>query len=66
MHFDDPAALDTNHDGEISADELAAGMEARRDQWRASRQGSGTAVGSDGQPVVRNLGRTGSATPSGQ
>ena len=37
MHFDDPAALDTNHDGDISADELAAAMQARRDQRRADR-----------------------------
>jgi EF hand domain-containing protein len=37
MHFDDPAAIDTNHDGDISADELGAAITARRDQRRAAR-----------------------------
>jgi len=37
MHFDDPAAIDTNHDGDISADELAAALKARRDQRRNDR-----------------------------
>jgi EF hand domain-containing protein len=39
MHFDDPAAIDTNHDGDISADELAAALRARRDR-RATARGS--------------------------
>ncbi|HEY1552194.1 MAG TPA: EF-hand domain-containing protein [Kofleriaceae bacterium] len=38
MHFDDPAAIDTNHDGDISADELEAAMKARREQFRAQRE----------------------------
>jgi EF hand domain-containing protein len=49
MRFDDPAALDTNHDGDISADELAAAMKARFDQRRAQRAGSGSADGSGGE-----------------
>ena len=44
MRFDDPTALDTNHDGDISADELAAGMQARRDQRRADHTGSAAAA----------------------
>ena len=40
MKFDDPVALDTNHDGDISVDELVAGMKARADKRRAQR-GSG-------------------------
>jgi Ca2+-binding EF-hand superfamily protein len=41
MHFDDPAAIDTNHDGDISADELVAAMKARADLRRTHRAGSG-------------------------
>jgi hypothetical protein len=37
LRFEDPAALDTDHDGNISADELAAGLRARREQRRAGR-----------------------------
>jgi hypothetical protein len=43
MKFDDPAALDTNHDGDISTDELLAAMKARAEQRRAQRAGSGAA-----------------------
>ncbi|HEY0481073.1 MAG TPA: EF-hand domain-containing protein [Kofleriaceae bacterium] len=52
MRFDDPGALDTNHDGDISADELAAGMKARADRRRAARTGSDGSAGSadDGTP----------------
>jgi len=39
MHFDDPAAVDTNHDGDISADELVAALKVRREQRRADRDG---------------------------
>jgi|GEM_PF-4448897 len=35
MCFTDPAALDTNKDGDISADELEAGMQARCADLRA-------------------------------
>jgi Ca2+-binding EF-hand superfamily protein len=45
MRFDDPAAIDTNHDGDISTDELVAAMKARADQRRAQRAGSGNADG---------------------
>lgn len=41
MRFDDPAALDTNHDGDLSVDELVAGMKARADKRRAQLAGSG-------------------------
>lgn len=41
MHFDDPASLDTNHDGDISVDELVVAMKARADLRRAQRAGSG-------------------------
>jgi hypothetical protein len=34
MHFDDPAAVDTNHDGIISIDELETAFIARREKWR--------------------------------
>ncbi len=47
MHFDDPASLDTNHDGDISVDELLAAMKARADLRRAQR-GPGSAGGSGG------------------
>jgi hypothetical protein len=47
MRFDNPAALDTNHDGDISVDELEAGMKARRDLWRARRDGSGGGGGNE-------------------
>ena len=51
MKFDDPAALDTNHDGDISADELEAGMKARREEMRAQRlQGSSVVGGSATAP----------------
>jgi hypothetical protein len=50
MRFDDPAAIDTNPDGDISADELAVAMKARFDQARAQRAGSGKADGTgDGE-----------------
>ena len=51
IRFDDPAAIDTNHDGDISADELVAAMKARADLRRTHRAGSGgpgAAEGSDG------------------
>src|SRR4029077_14799276 len=50
MRFADPAAVDTNHDGDISADELAVAIKARMDARRAQHA---SAAGSDG----------GSATP---
>jgi hypothetical protein len=40
MRFDNADALDTNHDGDISAEELAAAMKARRDQRRGDRAGA--------------------------
>ncbi len=45
--FDDPAALDTDHDGYISLPELDAAMKARREQMRARwrGRGGGSAVG---------------------
>jgi hypothetical protein len=46
MHFDDPASLDTNHDGDISIDELVAAMKARTDLRRAHRTGADGAAGS--------------------
>jgi hypothetical protein len=49
MRFDDPAAIDTNHDGDISSDELVAAMKARFEQRRAQRGGSGSADGSGGE-----------------
>ncbi|HEU4734553.1 MAG TPA: hypothetical protein VFT22_41970 [Kofleriaceae bacterium] len=50
MRFDDPAALDTDHDGDISVDELAAGLKARREQRRALRERAATDPGSSGTP----------------
>ena len=50
MHFDDPAAIDTNHDGDISADELEAAMKARREQWRAQRDGQNGGSGAPAAP----------------
>ena len=51
MGFDDPAALDTNKDGEISLSELDAAMTARRDEmrarWRGRGGGSAQGVGPD-------------------
>ena len=47
--FDDPAAVDTNHDGVISIDELSTAMDARREQMRArwrERGGGGSGSGS--------------------
>jgi Ca2+-binding EF-hand superfamily protein len=38
MHFDDPKALDLDHNGDISTEELEAGMKARRDEMRELRQ----------------------------
>ncbi|HEX4422047.1 MAG TPA: hypothetical protein VH165_29245 [Kofleriaceae bacterium] len=58
MHFDDPAALDTNHDGDISADELAAGIKAKRDARRAARNGGG-----DPAPAAPAPAAGSSATP---
>jgi hypothetical protein len=49
MRFDDPAAIDTNHDGDISTEELVAAMKARFEQRRAQRAGSGSADGSGGE-----------------
>jgi hypothetical protein len=43
MRFEDPAALDTNHDGDISPDELAAAMKMQRER-RAARRGGGDAA----------------------
>jgi hypothetical protein len=49
MGFDDPAALDTNKDGEISLTELDTAMTARREQMREKWAGRhGAAMGSDG------------------
>jgi hypothetical protein len=47
MRFDDPAAIDTNHDGDISVDELEAAMQARRDKMRAMWRGRHGSDGSD-------------------
>jgi hypothetical protein len=48
MHFDDPASLDTNHDGDISVDELVAAMKARADLRRARHAGAGGSGGGEG------------------
>jgi hypothetical protein len=48
MHFDDPASLDTNHDGDISVDELVAAMKARADLRRARHAGAGGSGSGDG------------------
>ena len=48
MAFDDPAAVDTNKDGEISLAELDAAVTARREQMRSrwrGRNGVGSAEG---------------------
>jgi hypothetical protein len=50
MRFDDPAALDTNHDGDISADELAAALKARRDQRRSDRPGADQGTADPSKP----------------
>jgi hypothetical protein len=50
MHFDDPDAVDTNHDGVISADELEAAMKARRASGRIHRSGDGSDSGSAATP----------------
>ena len=47
MRFTDPPALDTNKDGDNSADELEAGMQARRAELRA--RGLGGDVPLEGQ-----------------
>src|SRR5258706_16477623 len=48
MKFDDAAAVDTNHDGVISDDELDVAMKARREQMREQWRGHrGSAIGSD-------------------
>lgn len=39
MSFDDPAALDTDHNGDISLGELEAAMTARRQQMREKWRG---------------------------
>jgi hypothetical protein len=41
MGFDDPAAIDTDHDGQISLAELDAAVTARRQQMRARWRGRG-------------------------
>lgn len=41
MGFDDPAAIDTDHDGQISLAELDAAVTARREQLRARWRGPG-------------------------
>ena len=41
MHFDDPAAVDTNKNGEISLAELDAAVTARRAEMRAAWRGAG-------------------------
>ena len=46
LKFDDPAAVDTNHDGVISPDELGAALQARRGGNRHHR-GDGSATGSN-------------------
>jgi hypothetical protein len=48
MHFDDPASLDTNHDGDISVDELVVAMKARADLRRARHAGSGGSGAAEG------------------
>lgn len=50
MKFDDPAAVDTDHDGFISPEELETAMKARREQMRA-KWGSGHATGSGEEPM---------------
>jgi Ca2+-binding EF-hand superfamily protein len=51
MGFDDPAAIDSDKDGEISLKELDAAVTARRDQmrarWRGRGGGSADGVGPD-------------------
>ena len=49
MGFDDPAAVDTNHDGEISLAELDAAVSARRQKMRERWRGRG-GEGSAGLP----------------
>lgn len=57
----DPSALDTNHDGDISADELSAGMQARRDERRAMRDAN---AGSNApQPTMSTTQPTTTTTP---
>jgi hypothetical protein len=46
MRFEDPGELDTNRDGDISADELVAGMKVRAEKRRAQLAGSGGSGGS--------------------
>jgi Ca2+-binding EF-hand superfamily protein len=48
MKFDDPAAVDTDHDGIISDDELDAAMQARRDKWRDQRAAGNLGSGERG------------------
>jgi hypothetical protein len=52
MKFDDPAAIDIDHDGVISNDELDAAMKARREQqrerWRGGRGSGGSGDGNSG------------------
>jgi hypothetical protein len=49
MGFDDPAALDTDKNGEISLQELDTAVTARRDQMRAKWRGrAGNAMGGMG------------------
>ena len=51
MGFDDPAAIDTDHNGEISLSELDAAVTARREEmrarWRGRGGGSAQGVGPD-------------------
>jgi hypothetical protein len=52
MGFDDPAAVDTDHNGEISLSELDAAVTQRRNEmrarWRGRNGGSAQGVGSAG------------------
>jgi Ca2+-binding EF-hand superfamily protein len=51
MGFDDPASLDTDHDGEISLKELDTAVTKRREEmrqrWRGRGGGSASGVGPD-------------------
>ena len=46
----DPATLDVNKDGDISADELAAGMQQMREKMRAMREERGSGGRGFGRP----------------
>jgi len=49
MGFDDPAAVDTNKDGEISLAELDAAVSARREKMREKWRGRGGGRGGAGR-----------------